>query len=123
MRPERQRELEVGADLGFYGGRIGIETTLYTQRTTDLLLNVELPLTSGFSNQLQNVGELSNNGIELLVRALPVVTNDFNWSSTVTFATNRNRIDLDPAVEATTRRRRTPTRRRSSWATPSGSWP
>ena len=97
--PERQRELEVGADLGFFGGRIGIETTLYTQNTSDLLLNVELPLTSGFSNQLQNVGELSNQGIELLVRALPVVTNGFSWSSTVTFATNKNRIDLDPSVD------------------------
>ena len=98
--PERQRELEGGVDLGFFDGRLGLEATAYTQNTTDLLLNVELPLTSGFSNQLRNVGELSNNGVELLLRAIPVLTDGFQWSLTSTFATNRNRIDLDPNVEA-----------------------
>ena len=98
--PERQRELEFGTDLGFYNGRLGLEATYYTQNTDDLLLFVELPLTSGFTSQLQNVGELSNRGVELLVRALPVATSDFGWTSTVTFASNRNRIDLDPSVDA-----------------------
>lgn len=98
--PERQKEFEVGADLAFFAGRLGLEATYYTQNTEDLLLNVELPLTSGFSNQLRNVGELTNQGVELLLRALPVVTDDVRWSSTVTFASNRNRIDLDPTVEA-----------------------
>ena len=95
--PERQQEFEVGTDLGFFDGRFGLEATYYTQNTTDLLLNVELPLTSGFSNQLRNVGELSNQGVEVLARALPVVTGGFRWSSTATFATNKNRIDLDPS--------------------------
>ncbi len=99
VRPERQAEFEVGTDLGFLSGRLGIEATYYTQNTSDLLLNVQLPLTSGFTNQLQNVGELSNNGVELLVRALPVSTPAFGWTSTVTFATNKNRIDLDPTVD------------------------
>ena len=98
--PERQREVEAGADLGFFNGRLGLEATVYAQNTTDLLLNVELPLTSGFSNQLQNVGELSNRGVEVLARGLPVVTDGFRWSTTATFATNRNRIDLDPNVDA-----------------------
>ncbi|MDT7857273.1 SusC/RagA family TonB-linked outer membrane protein [Rubrivirga sp. S365] len=100
VEPERQSEFEVGTDLGFFDDRLGIEATYYTQNTTDLLLNVELPLTSGFSNQLQNVGELSNKGFELLLRALPVETEGFRWSSTATFATNKNRIDLDPSVTA-----------------------
>ena len=96
IKPERQKELEFGADLGFFGGRFGLEATYYTQNTEDLLLFVELPLTTGFTNQLQNVGELSNQGVELLARALPVSTPGFGWTSTVTFATNKNRIDLDP---------------------------
>ncbi len=98
--PERQKEFEVGTDLGFFNGRFGLEATYYVQNTEDLLLNVELPLTSGFSNQLRNVGALENTGVELLVRALPVVTDAVRWSSTVTFASNRNRIDLDPTVTA-----------------------
>ena len=97
--PERQAEFEVGADLGFFDGRFGLEATVYTQNTDDLLLNVELPLTSGFSNQLRNVGELSNQGVEVLARALPVVTDGFQWSVTGTFAANRNAIDLDPNVD------------------------
>ena len=97
--PERQKEFEVGTDLSFFGGRFGLEATYYTQNTEDLLLNVELPLTSGYSNQLRNVGELSNRGVELLVRALPVNSPSFSWTSTLTYATNQNRIDLDPTVD------------------------
>ena len=97
--PERQKELEVGADLSFFGGRFGLEATYYAQNTEDLLLNVELPLTSGYSNQLRNVGELSNRGVELLVRALPVNSPGFSWTSTLTYASNQNTIDLDPTVD------------------------
>ncbi|MFN3597053.1 MAG: SusC/RagA family TonB-linked outer membrane protein [Rubricoccaceae bacterium] len=90
IRPERQREIEVGADLGLAGGRAGLEVTYYSQRTTDLLLNRSLAPTTGFSNQLQNIGVLTNRGLEVLLRAQPVATNTAAWTMTATFATNRN---------------------------------
>lgn len=93
IRPERQREIEAGVDLAFLGGRAGLELTVYDQRTTDLLLNRTVAPTTGALNQLQNVGTLTNRGLEVLLRAQPVATRAAGWTVTATFAANRNRVD------------------------------
>ena len=98
IRPERQTEFEAGVDLGLFGGRVGLELTGYLQNTDDLLLFTDIAPTTGSDRQLTNVGTLKNRGVELLLRVLPVVSRDAQWSSTVTFATNRAVVDLNPDV-------------------------
>lgn len=93
IKPERQREFEIGTDMSFLGDRLGIEFTYYDKFTRDLLLNRTLGPTSAFLNQLQNVGEMTNKGFELLVRAIPVQTSWLRWSTTLTYSQNRNRVD------------------------------
>lgn len=92
-RPERQREIEVGADFGLFNDRLAVEATYYTQRITDLLLNRSLAPTSGFLSRLQNVGTVTNQGIELLMRSLIVDRPGQQWTSTLTFSRNRNEVD------------------------------
>ena len=58
LKPERQREFEGGFDLGLLDDRLVLEVTGYDQKTTDLVLSVPLPLSSGFAQQRQNVGEV-----------------------------------------------------------------
>jgi TonB-dependent starch-binding outer membrane protein SusC len=89
VKPERQTELEIGADLALLENRIGVEFSYYNKVTNDLLLDRTVAPTTGFSNLLANVGSLTSNGIELLVRAVPVQTDDFRW--TVTGIYNQNR--------------------------------
>ena len=100
IRPERQREIEGGLDLAMFGGRLGLEFSAYSQDITDLLLFATLAPTTGFNTALQNVGDMTNQGVELLLRAQPVRTPGIRWNSTVTFATNRNEVsgieDPDP---------------------------
>jgi TonB-linked SusC/RagA family outer membrane protein len=93
IKPERQRELEVGTDLSFFGDRLGLEFTYYDKFTRDLLLNRTLGPTSAFLNQLQNVGEMTNKGFELLIRAVPLQTSWLRWNTTFTYSQNRNRVD------------------------------
>ncbi|MBX2874034.1 MAG: TonB-dependent receptor [Saprospiraceae bacterium] len=57
-----------GLDLGFLDNKILLTAEYYTSNTTDLLLNVPVPQQSGFSQSLQNIGELDNNGFELEIR-------------------------------------------------------
>ncbi len=57
-----------GLDLGFFENKILLTAEYYTSNTTDLLLNVPVPQQSGFSQSLQNIGELDNTGFELEVR-------------------------------------------------------
>ncbi|MCU0426828.1 MAG: SusC/RagA family TonB-linked outer membrane protein [Candidatus Kapabacteria bacterium] len=92
VRPERQTELEIGADVAFLENRIGIEFSYYDKVTNDLLLNRTLAPSTGFTNFLTNVGVLTSRGIELLVRAVPVETEDFKWTITGIYNQNRSVI-------------------------------
>jgi TonB-dependent starch-binding outer membrane protein SusC len=70
LGPERTRETEVGFDAGFWGGRLGAVVTYFNARTNDAIINVAYPPSQGFSaNQPENVGTISNNGIEAQLTA------------------------------------------------------
>ena len=92
IKPERQREIEVGADVGFWSNRLGVELTYYDQHIDDLLLMRTLSPSTGHARVLQNVGTMSNKGWELLVRTIPLMRSHFRWESTLTYATNKNRV-------------------------------
>ena len=92
IAPERQDEIEIGFDAGFFNNRLGLEFTYYKQKVTDLLLPRELAPTAGFSSRIENVGNLENKGIELLLRAIPVKNEDFSWNITATYSKNENVI-------------------------------
>ncbi|MEO0902386.1 MAG: TonB-dependent receptor, partial [Bacteroidota bacterium] len=96
VAPERQEEIEIGFDAGFLDNRIGFEFTYYNQQITDLLLERELSPSTGFSTRFENIGELENQGIEILLRAAPIKTKDFSWDITTTFATNDNEVTSVP---------------------------
>ena len=93
VRPERQKEFEVGIDFAVLNNRAGLEFTYYTKKVEDLLLNRTLSPTTGFTRTRQNVGVLDNVGFEFLVRGIPVQTEDFQWSVTGTFSQNRNQVN------------------------------
>lgn len=93
LKPERQREIEGGFDAGLFNDRASVEFTYYSKRTSDLVLLVPLAPTSGFASGYQNIGELSNKGIELTLNTVNVQRRDFGWSSRVSYARNRNRIE------------------------------
>lgn len=93
LKPERQREWEGGFEAGFLRDRASLEFTYYTQRTTDLVLGVPLPLSSGYTTQFQNIGEVSNRGVEVTLTTANVQRNNFGWNSRLTFAANRNRVE------------------------------
>ncbi|WPP53583.1 SusC/RagA family TonB-linked outer membrane protein [Catalinimonas niigatensis] len=90
VRPERQKEFEVGVDMGIFNNRLGVEFTYYTKNVEDLLLNRTLAPTTGFTSTRQNVGTLENKGFEILVRGVPVQTEDLLWSVTGTLSRNTN---------------------------------
>ena len=93
LKPERQKELEFGIDIGMLDNRLGFEFTYYTMKVEDLLLERTLSPTTGFATRLENVGELTNKGFEVLVKAAPILKKDFKWISTITFSTNSNVVN------------------------------
>lgn len=78
-------------DFGILQGRISSTFDYYQKKTTDLLLDVPVPQTSGFSVRTQNLGKLDNTGFELGLNS-ENFTGAFKWSTSVTAAINKNKI-------------------------------
>jgi TonB-dependent starch-binding outer membrane protein SusC len=93
LRNERAREFELGADVGLFNGRVGIEAQYYDRLVSDLLFFRPLATSTGFSRQFAPIGTMSNKGIELLVRTVNVDRKNFKWESTVTYTRNRNLVE------------------------------
>lgn len=89
---EKNKPFNIGIDASFLRDRINITADWYHRTTSDLLLNVPVSQTSGFSTQLQNVGAMVNHGIELEVNAIVLHLHDFKWVIDANFATNKNEI-------------------------------
>jgi TonB-linked SusC/RagA family outer membrane protein len=91
LKWEETAQLDFGIDFGFINNRVSGELDYYIKKTSDLLLNVNLPGTTGFRTQIQNVGKLENKGIELTLNTENIV-GDFQWSTNLNFSRNRNKI-------------------------------
>jgi outer membrane receptor protein involved in Fe transport len=93
LKPERGQELEVGADIGLFGERVGIDFTYYNKKTTDMLQAVAVPPSSGFiSSQLSNLGAVTNKGIELGLTGKVIQRENLSWDSRLNVATNQNEL-------------------------------
>jgi TonB-dependent SusC/RagA subfamily outer membrane receptor len=93
LHNERAREWELGTEAGLVSGRVGVEATYYDRLVSDLLFFRPLATSTGFSRQFAPIGEMSNKGIELLLRSTNVDMRNLQWSSTITYARNRNRVE------------------------------
>lgn len=91
LRPMRVSEWETGLEMKFFNNRIGLDLTYYSKVTTDQILGAQVSDASGYLRQLINVGESSNRGVELLLSATPVQTNDFMWETSINASWNRTK--------------------------------
>jgi len=101
IKPERQREFEGGFDAGFFADRAQVEFSVYNKKVSDLVLAVPLPPSSAFSSQFQNIGELTNRGVEIALNTVNVASPSFTWQSRFTYAANRNKITKLVAADDT----------------------
>ncbi|GAA4327127.1 SusC/RagA family TonB-linked outer membrane protein [Flaviaesturariibacter amylovorans] len=92
VKPERQAELELGADLSFFKDRLGLTFNWYDKRVNDLLISRQMAPTTGFSSLLDNFGSLENKGVELVLTGAPVRTKDITWQVTAIYNRNRNKV-------------------------------
>lgn len=88
---EKTTQLDLGLDFGILNNRISATFDYYQKKTTDLLLDVPVPQTSGFSVKTQNLGKLNNTGFELGINTENLV-GAFKWSTSLTAAINKNKI-------------------------------
>lgn len=93
LRPETTTTLELGAELKFFTGRLGLDVTYYSSTTTDIVVSVDLPSPTGFTSVVQNAGVITNKGWEVILNTTPVRAGAFEWNLDVNFTTYENTVD------------------------------
>lgn len=96
---ELNKPFNVGIDIGLWKSRLTLTAEYYTRKSEDLLLDVPLSSTTGFTSQRRNVGSLRNSGVELTINGIPVQTKDFTWNVNFNFAHNKNEILTLPSPQ------------------------
>ncbi len=93
IEPERGSEIELGADATLLDGRLGVELTYYDKTTKDAILAVPVAASTGFSGvRFENLGEISNRGIEVSLTGTVLQTAMLNWESRFSLSTNSNEL-------------------------------
>jgi len=91
--PSRTTDLEFGLDLRVLNNRVGLDLTYYTRQSKDQILNVPVSRMTGFQRATLNSGELSTQGVEVVLNIAPVQTTDFSWDVGVNFSTWKTVIE------------------------------
>lgn len=91
---EKKKEFNVGLDFSILKDRISGSVDAYSRKTVDLLYNYPVPVPPNvYGTTLANVGTISNKGLEIMVNAIVMNTKNFGWNTTVTYSTNKNKLD------------------------------
>jgi TonB-linked SusC/RagA family outer membrane protein len=94
LKWERSVQFDAGLELGLLKDRVSLTVDYYDRVTKDLLLQTPIPWSAGEvnANVYKNVGSVKNSGIEVSLNTTNIKTDDFEWSTSFLFATNKNRV-------------------------------
>jgi TonB-dependent starch-binding outer membrane protein SusC len=89
---EKTKEVNLGADLALFKGRLGVTAEYYNRKTTDMLLFLDLPQYAGYGSVLTNFGSMMNRGIELGINATPIANKNLTLTTDFNISANRGKI-------------------------------
>lgn len=100
LKPEETKSWEVGMDMRMFQGRIGLDVTYYKSNTTNQILSVGMPASSGYTSKRINAGQIQSSGAEVMLSLIPVQTKDWQWDVNLNWGTNTSKcISLDDAIK------------------------
>ena len=89
---ETTKQYNIGLDFGFMSNRLNFTIDYYYKKTRDLLQNVQIPSSNGFTNRLTNSGNVMNQGLEITADYKILDTKDWKWNVNANIAFNKNEI-------------------------------
>jgi TonB-linked SusC/RagA family outer membrane protein len=92
LTPEFTNTLDFGVNIGLLKNRLNIDATYYTTKSTDQIVTVGVPASTGYTNKIINVGSMTNKGVEITVSASPIRSKNFTWDVSGNFSMNRNKV-------------------------------
>lgn len=91
LKWETNKQFDIGLDFGVFNNRLSGEIDYYIRKSEDLLLNVNIPSSFGFSSVVKNLGSMENKGVELVLNSQNLV-GEFRWSTSFNIAWNKGKI-------------------------------
>ena len=92
IKPEIHKELELGIEGKFLKNRVGIDISAYTKDSEDLIIDLELDQSTGYSSSTVNSASINNKGIEAIINVVPVQSRDFTWEITGQFSKLKSEV-------------------------------
>ena len=93
LLPEEVTSTELGGEFRFFNNRLYADFSYYDRKSKNLIMEVPIPASTGYSMEHTNVGEMQNKGFEIMVGFVPVDKPDFKWDVSVNFSTNKNKLN------------------------------
>ena len=104
LKWETTSQGNIGYDLGLLNDRINLTVDVYRKTTFDLLLDADLPYTSGYSTVFKNIGKVRNQGVEFTLNTTNIKSKNFNWTSSFNISFNKTKVlELSDNQESLTR--------------------
>ena len=92
ITPFEKNETEFGVDLRMFDNKLSIDATYYDNETLGDIVGVSASATSGYGSALANLGNISNKGIELLIKGEIMRTDDFAWNASINYTNNTSEV-------------------------------
>ena len=92
ITPFEKNETEFGVDLRMFDNKLSIDATYYDNETLGDIVGVSASATSGYGSALANLGNISNKGVELLIKGEIMRTEDFAWNASINYTNNTSEV-------------------------------
>jgi TonB-linked SusC/RagA family outer membrane protein len=92
LKWEKTKQFDLGLEFALFDSRLSGEVDYYNKQTSDLLLEANLPYTTGYDFQYLNIGNMENKGVEILLNSVNIDTRNFKWNTSLNVAYNKNRV-------------------------------
>lgn len=92
LKWETTDQINLGLDFGVFNNRINGGIDYFWKKTTDMLLQLPVPQSTGYNSILSNIGRIDNKGLEIFLNTVNIDTKDFKWESNITFTSMRNKV-------------------------------
>lgn len=92
LQRELHKEIEGGVEAKFLNNRVGVDLSLYSRNSTDLIIDLDLDPATGFTNTTVNAAEITNKGVELGLNLTPLKGRNFSWDITLNYTKNVSEV-------------------------------
>ncbi len=92
LKWEATQALNLGIDVSFINNRINLSADYYNNVSKDLLIENEIPPSSGYTTQFQNIGSIRNRGVELVLNTVNIKKKDWLWTTGFNISFNRSKV-------------------------------